>query len=114
MRIDAEIAIGVGRVPPRRVGNMALCYAACDHVAGVERQLGLREGCRNGIADSDERIVRRDNNVRATHGVAVGTNGKRLIAKLVGCSVLENLQAFMIRRTGESGEIRSRMYAHLP
>ena len=43
VRLDAKELVRDRRVPPQRVGHDALGHTSGDHVAGVERQLGLKE-----------------------------------------------------------------------
>ena len=43
VRLDAEVVVRIARVPPQRVGNRAARHAAGDDVAGVQRELRLKE-----------------------------------------------------------------------
>ena len=66
-------------------GTVASRHAAGDHVAGVQRELGLEERRAGHAGDADQRIVRRDDDVAAVSPVAVGLDGQWLVAELLGC-----------------------------
>ena len=78
MRLESEIVIGIRGVPEERVSDGALPDAPGDRVAGVQRQLGLKDRRARHPSDANEWIVRRDDDLTGMDPVAVRLHAPRL------------------------------------
>ena len=84
VRLDAKVVVGIVGIPPQRVRHLAFRRPSGDHVAGIQREFGLKE-CRAGEpGEADQRIVGGDDDVLATHRVASYLDGARVVAEVVG------------------------------
>ena len=70
VRLDAQVVVRIVGIPPQRVGHLAFRHPSGDHVAGVQREFRLKERGAGEPAEADQRIVRGDDDVFATHRVA--------------------------------------------
>ena len=55
VRLDANELVGVSRVPPECVGHDTARDTPSDHVAGVQRQLRLKQGGASHAAEAHQR-----------------------------------------------------------
>ena len=90
-------------------GSCTLRDLPGDHVARVERQLGLKESRAHSSRDAGDRVVRGDHNVLAAHPSSVGLDSQRLLEELLGPAVFENVAALRLYGFGNSSEILARM-----
>ena len=103
LRIQTQVVVGIAGVPKERVGDSTARYAPGDHVARIQRQLGLKDRGAGHAGDADERVVRGDHDVGTRHPVTVGLHRQRRLAELLGLAVLENAAAGRGDRAGDTG-----------
>ena len=113
VRLDAKELVGVSRVPPECVGHDAARDTPGDHVAGVQRQLRLKQGGARHAAEAHQGIVRRDDDVLARHRMSIGLHRARVVAEFVGLGVLVDPAPECHERLRHAREILARMDAGL-
>src|SRR5687768_17225539 len=60
---EPEVLIRIGGIPEERVGHSAWRDAPRNHVARIERQLGLKKCGAHSLRDAGDRVVSRDDDV---------------------------------------------------
>ena len=113
VRLDAKKPVGVSRVPPECVGHDTARDTPSDHVAGVQRQLRLKQRGASHAAEAHQGIVRRDDDVLACHRMSIGFHRARVVAEFVGFRVLVDSAPERHERLGHAREILARMDAGL-
>src|SRR5687767_3197992 len=113
MSLESEVVIRIRGVPEEPVSNGALPDASGDRIAGVQRQLGLKDRGARHPREANQWIVRRDDDLTGMDPVAVRLHAPRLFAELLGLGVLEDLAAILANRGRHTCEVLARMEPRL-
>ena len=114
VRLEPQVVVRIGCIPEQRVGDDALGDAAGHHVARVERELGLKQGGAGEAAVSDQRVVRRQDDVARTTSLRpLALIVQRVVGELFRVGVLVDLPAVRDDRAGQTGEVIARMEPRL-
>ena len=109
VRLDAKKLVGVSRVPPQRVGHDTARHTPGDHVAGVQRQLRLKQRGTRHPAEAHQWVVGRDDDVLAGHRMSVSLYAARVVAEFVGFGMLVDAASECHQGLRHAAEIPTRM-----